>query len=56
MTFAAVIRDTDDPHSVNTALDPESSFTISPRSTSRPLYFWCFCLQFGILQMTDVHH
>ena len=24
------------------AWDPESSFTISPRSTTRPLYFWCF--------------
>ena len=28
---------------------------VSPRSTTRPLYFWCFCLQFGVLQMTDVH-
>ena len=30
MTFAAVILDADDPCSVNTAQDPESSFTISP--------------------------
>ena len=39
MTFAAVICDADDPCSVNTALDPESSITMSPRSTTRPLYF-----------------
>ena len=38
--------------SVNTAQDPESSFTISPRSTTRPLYFLVFCLQFSIFQMT----
>ena len=42
MTFAAVIWDADDPCSVNTASDPESYFTMSPRSTTRPLYFWCF--------------
>ena len=36
--FASVI----DPCSVNTAEVPEASFTISPRSTTRPLYFWCF--------------
>ena len=42
MTFAAVICDADDPWTVNTAYDPESSFTKSPRSTTRPLYFWCF--------------
>ena len=40
MTFAAVICEADDPCSLNTACDPESSFTISPRSTTRPLYFW----------------
>ena len=28
--------------SVNTAYDPELSFTVSPRSTTRPLYFWRF--------------
>ena len=39
MTFAAVICDADDPCSVNTAYDPESSFTVSPRSTTLPLYF-----------------
>ena len=39
MTFAAVIWDADDPCSVNTAQDPQSSCTISPRSTTRPLYF-----------------
>ena len=42
MTFAADICDGDDPCSVNTAYDPESSFTISPHNTTRPLYFWCF--------------
>ena len=42
MTFAAFICDADDPCSVNNAQDPESSFTASPRSTTRPLYFWCF--------------
>ena len=42
MTCAAVICDADDPCSVNTAYDPESSFTISPQSTTRPLYFWGF--------------
>ena len=39
MIFAAVICDADDPRSVNTAYDPESSFTVSPRSTTLPLYF-----------------
>ena len=40
MTYAAVICDADEPCSVNTAYDPEFSFTTSPRSTTRPLYFW----------------
>ena len=39
MTFAAVICDADDPRSVNTAYDPESSFTMSPRSTTLPFTF-----------------
>ena len=39
ITFAAVNCDADDPCSVNTAYDPESSFTMSPRSTTLPLYF-----------------
>ena len=39
MILAAVICEADDPCSVNTAYDPESSFTMSPRSTTRPLYF-----------------
>ena len=42
MILAAVICDAEDPCSVNTAKDPELSFTISPRRTTRPLYFWCF--------------
>ena len=40
ITFAVVICDADDPCSVNAAHEPESSFTMSPRSTTRPLYFW----------------
>ena len=39
MIFAAVICDADDPCSQNTAYDPESFFTTSPRSTTLPLYF-----------------
>ena len=39
ITFAAVICAADDPCSENTAYDPESPFTVSPRSTTRPLYF-----------------
>ena len=38
ITIAAVSCDADEPCSVNTAWDHESSFTIS----TRPLYFWCF--------------
>ena len=34
ITFPAVTCDADDPCSVNTAYDPESSFTMSPRSGS----------------------
>ena len=41
MILAAVIGDAEDPCSVNIAQDPESSFTISPRSTTQPLHFWC---------------
>ena len=39
ITFAAVICEADDPCSVNTAYATESSFIMSPRSTTRPLYF-----------------
>ena len=39
MTIAAVICDADDPCSVNTAYDPEPSFTMSPRSRTLPWYF-----------------
>ena len=38
ITFATIIWD--DTCSVNTAQNPESSFTMSPRSTIEPLYFW----------------
>ena len=40
--LAAVICEADDPCSVKTAHAPESSFSMSPRSTSRPMSFWCF--------------
>ena len=33
ITFAAATCEADDPCSVNTAYEPESSFTMSPRST-----------------------
>ena len=39
ITCAAVICEADDPCAVNTAYEPESSFTKSPRSTTRPLHF-----------------
>ena len=42
ISFAAVIRNADEPCSVNTASDPEPYLTMSPRSTSLPLYFWYF--------------
>ena len=38
----AVICDADEPCSVNTAYAPVSSFTMSPRSTTPPLYLWNF--------------
>ena len=50
MTFAAGICDADDPCSVNTAYDPESSFTMSPPSTTLPLYFWLQKLYLRILE------
>ena len=49
LTFAAVICEVDDPCSVNTACAPESSFTTSPRSTTRHLYF-LFWFQLQILE------
>ena len=42
ITSAAVNCDGDDRCSVNTAQEPESSSTTSPRSTTRPFCFWCF--------------
>ena len=39
MTFATVICDADGACSVNTAQDPESSFSMSLRRTTLPLYF-----------------
>ena len=42
ITFAAVMCDADEPCSVNTAQEPESLFTMSPRSTTWPLHFCYF--------------
>ena len=42
ITFAAGICDADEPCSMNSACEPESFLTMSPRSTTWPLYFWCF--------------
>ena len=42
ITFAAVTSDADEPCSVITLREPESSFAMSPRCTTRPLYFWKF--------------
>ena len=52
ITFASVNCEAEDPCSVNTAYAPESSFTLSPRSTTRPVLWF----QLGILEMTSVHH
>ena len=42
-TLAAVMCHAEDPCSVNTAHEPESLFTTSPRSATRPLCVWlCF--------------
>ena len=41
-TLTAVMYDAEDPCSVNAAYEPESSFTTTPRSTTRPLYVWNF--------------
>ena len=40
ITFAAVICDADEDCSVFSAYDPESSFTMALRSTTRPSFFW----------------
>ena len=40
--------DADDPCSVNTAHEPESSFTMSPRSTTPPSYVWHWKFQLRI--------
>ena len=41
ISFTEVHCEADDPCSVNTAYTPESSWTISSLSKTRPLYFWC---------------
>ena len=54
MTFAAVIWDADHPCSVNTAYEPESYFTMSPRSTTLPLYFWYSGSSSEFWKMTEI--
>ena len=55
ITFVAVICEADDPCSVNTAYEPEPSFTMSPRSATRPLFFLKLCFQLRIIEMTKIH-
>ena len=50
-TLAAAMCDAEEPCSVNTAWDPESSFTASPRGTTRPFYFWNFMSDSEIFEM-----
>ena len=55
MTFAAVICDADDPCSVNTAFAPESSYTMSTRNTTLPLYFRYRGSKPRILKVTKIN-
>ena len=56
ITFAAVIWDAEEPCSVNTAREPESSFTMSPLSAGWPLYFWNFgSYNTAFFEVSDVH-
>ena len=54
-SLAAVMCDTEDPCQVNTAYEPESSFTTSPRKPTRPFHCLKLLFQFRILSMTEVH-
>ena len=54
MTFAAVICDADDPCSVRAAFEPESSFTASPRSTTRPFCVLELWLQLRVVQVAQL--
>ena len=58
MTFFFVTCDAGDPCSVNTTYDRESSFTMSPRSTTRPLYFLVLCgfLEFLVLRVNEINY
>ena len=51
-TLAAVMCDAEDPCSVNTAYEPESSLTTSPRSTTRPLVFFGTV---SVSEMAQIH-
>ena len=48
--FEAVICDVDEYLSVNAECEPESSFTTSLQSITRPLYFWNCCLNSEFLK------
>ena len=50
INFAVIIYEADDPCSVNTAYAPESSFSVSPRSTPRPWYLWYFASNSALLR------
>ena len=43
--FRGAVCDADEPCSVDTAKEPESSFTTSPRSTTRPFFYLELMLQ-----------
>ena len=53
MTFAAVIQNAHGPCSVNTAHEPESSFTTSPSEYDPAFVLSILRFQFRILKMTD---
>ena len=55
ITSAAVICHADEPCSVNAAYEPESYFSMSPRSTTQPLYSGYFGPNSAFFEMTDVH-
>ena len=49
------ICDTDESASIMLWKTLSPSFTISPRNTTRPLYFWYFASNSAFFQMADVH-
>ena len=55
MTFAAVICDADDPCSVKSCMRSRIIFHNVASEYNSTFIFLVLCLQFGILQMTEVH-